>query len=124
MGGILDDDLRAMSECTLVTTGRRSGEPREIQIWFAADGDTLFMLAGDQERAHWVRNVAAEPGVRVRFGDRAFAGRARSVEGEEDDPVARAALAAKYGTKWLERWLRESLPVRVDLGEELADHPS
>ena len=29
------------------------------------------------------------------------------------------ALAAKYGTKWLATWLRESLPVRIDLEREV-----
>ena len=117
--GLLDDDLRSASECRLITTGRKTGQPREIRIWFAAVGDRLYMLAGGREEAHWVRNVKAEPGVRVRLGRRVFEGRGRPVEGESDDPVAREAIAAKYGTKGLERWLRDSLPVRIDLEREV-----
>ena len=116
---LLDDDLRAATECRLVTTGRVSGEPREIRIWFAALGDRVFLLAGGREAAHWVRNVQATPAVQVRFGTRSFAGRGAVVEGQEDDPVARQAIAAKYGTKYLTKWLRESLPVRIDLEREV-----
>jgi deazaflavin-dependent oxidoreductase (nitroreductase family) len=116
---LLDDDLRAASECRLITTGHKTGQQREIPIWFAAIEDRLYMLAGGREEAHWVRNVQADPVVRVRIGRRTFEGRGRPVEGESDDPAARAAIAAKYGTNWLDRWLRESLPVRIDLEREV-----
>jgi deazaflavin-dependent oxidoreductase (nitroreductase family) len=116
---LLDDELRATVECRLTTTGRSSGEPREIRIWFAAVDDRVFMLAGDREHAHWVRNIVANARVRVRIGKRTFEGIGRLVEGEADDPIARDAIAAKYGTKWLTRWLRESLPVRIDLEGEV-----
>jgi deazaflavin-dependent oxidoreductase (nitroreductase family) len=117
--GLLDDALRADTECRLVTTGRATGQPREIRIWFAAVGDRLFILAGDREQAHWVRNIVANPVVRVRLGRRTFEGRGRPIEGQADDPVAREAIAAKYGTQWLQRWLRESLPVAIDLDHEV-----
>ena len=117
---LLDDDLRAADECRLTTTGRKSGQPREIRIWFAAVGDRVFMLAGDRENAHWVRNLQADPTVRVAIRKRTFEGVGRPVEGDEDEPVARDAIAAKYGTKWLTRWLRESLPVRIDLEREVS----
>jgi deazaflavin-dependent oxidoreductase (nitroreductase family) len=117
--GLLDDALRAETECRLVTTGRATGQPREIRIWFAADGNRLFVLAGDRDQAHWVRNIVANPVVHVRLGRRTFEARGRPIEGHADDPVAREAIAAKYGTKWLEKWLRESLPVAIDLDHEV-----
>ena len=115
MTALLDDQLRGEVECRLVTIGRRSGQPREISIWFAGVEDHLFLLAGGREQAHWVRNLMAEPRVQVGIGSRMFEGRARVVEGGTDDAAARSAIAAKYGTKWLQRWLRESLPIRIDL---------
>ena len=117
--GILDDELRATVECRLVTTGRTSGEPREIRIWFSAVDDRVFLLAQDQERAHWVRNVVAEPRVRLRIGTRTFEGAARLVDpSHPDDQVARETFAAKYGTKYLGKFLREALPVAIDLERE------
>jgi deazaflavin-dependent oxidoreductase (nitroreductase family) len=102
----------------LATTGRHSGLLREIEIWFAADasGDRMFMLSGGGEAAHWVQNLRIQPRVQVRVGDRAFDGRARVVDPDEPaDAEARAAIAAKYGTTGLQRWLRESLPVEIVL---------
>jgi len=112
---LLDDDLRAATVCHLTTIGRRSGERREIEIWFAAVGDRVYLLAGGRERAHWVRNLIAEPRVTLRIRGRRFEGRAVPVEGTADDPVARDAIAAKYGTTGLKGWLRDSLPVAIDL---------
>ena len=116
---LLDADLRAEDVCRLTTTGRRTGQPRRITIWFAAVDDVVFMLAGGREEAHWVRNIQEGPAVHVEIRGRTIEGRGRVVEGEADDPVAREAVAAKYGTNGLTRWLRESLPVRIELEREI-----
>jgi hypothetical protein len=39
--------------CYLVTTGRVTARPHEIEIWFAADGDTLYLLAGAGTLSGW-----------------------------------------------------------------------
>jgi deazaflavin-dependent oxidoreductase (nitroreductase family) len=116
----LDDELRAARECRLVTTGRTSGSPRRIELWFAAVGDRWFALAGGRDRAHWVRNLQADPRAVVEILGRTFEGTARLVEGTEEDPIAREAVAAKYGRRGLEDWLRASLPVAIDLEREIS----
>ena len=103
--------------CHLQTTGRTTGRPRTIEIWFATDGERIYLLAGGRDRAHWVRNLRAEPRVRVRIGGRTLDGRARVIEGEERESLARRLLAAKY-QGWAEgrpmsRWAARSLPVEV-----------
>jgi hypothetical protein len=48
------------------TRGRVTGLPRE-KWWlpFAPDGDILYLLEEQGDRADWVRNVVAEPRVQV-----------------------------------------------------------
>jgi hypothetical protein len=60
--------------CYLTTTGRVSGEPREIEIWFGLYGRTLYMLSGGRDRSNWVKNLIREPRVRVRIADRTWEG--------------------------------------------------
>jgi deazaflavin-dependent oxidoreductase (nitroreductase family) len=113
-----EDALAREIECTLVTRGRTSGEPREVTIWFAAVGRTVYLLSGGGEAAHWVRNVRADPAVAIVAGGIRVEGRARVIAPDEpDDQRAREAIAAKYGTTGLKTWLRTSLPVAIDLEE-------
>jgi deazaflavin-dependent oxidoreductase (nitroreductase family) len=52
----------------LETTGRKSGEPRRVPVGKALDGDTLWVIAEHGRRASYVRNIEAQPRVRVRLG--------------------------------------------------------
>jgi deazaflavin-dependent oxidoreductase (nitroreductase family) len=117
---LLDDHLRAALVCDLTTTGRVTGGQRTVEVWFAAVGDRAYILAGGRERAHWVQNLQADPQVTLRLTHRTFAGHAVVVEGSADDPIARAAIAAKYGTTGLKGWLRDALAVAIDLDREMA----
>lgn len=110
----------ADSVCYLQTVGRTTGRPRTIEIWFATDGERLFLLSGGRDRAHWVRNLRLDPHVRLRIGGRSLDGEARIIEGQEGDRTAREMLAAKY-QGWmpgrpLSAWAATSLPVEVTFG--------
>ena len=121
----MDDlqDLAAERYCYLTTTGRRSGRPREIEIWFHLDGSsphgtTIYMLAEGRGGANWVRNLRADPSVSVRIADQTFPGTARIVEGGEEELLARRALPDKYREGYsedLSEWGETALPVAVDL---------
>lgn len=112
-------DLAGTDYCYLTTTGRTSGEPREIEIWFGLVGTTLYMLSGGRDKSHWVRNLKKTPAVRVRIGEQTFAGVARIVASDtEEDALARKLLVEKYQPGYgndLTNWGRTSLPVAVDL---------
>ena len=114
----VNPSLASESYCYLTTTGRVSGKPREIEIWFGLDGDTLYMLSGGRERSDWVKNLTREPQVRVRIGDRSFEGSARIVTDRDEDARARRLLLEKYTAGYsgdLSSWGRTALPVAVDL---------
>ena len=114
-------DLAALAGedyCYLATTGRVSGRPHEIEIWFAIEGSTLYMLSGGRDRSDWVRNVQRTADVNVRIGASRFAGRARIVEAGEEHARVRSLLVDKYTARYsgdLRDWGRNALPVAVDL---------
>ncbi len=110
--------LAAEPYCYLTTTGRVSGEPRTIEIWFAIEGKTLYLLSGGRDRSHWVRNTRRTPVVSVRIGDQHLAGEARVVTDDAEDALARRLLLEKYAPGYerdLTEWGRTSLPVAIDL---------
>lgn len=116
------DDLAAASDddfCYLTTRGRVSGAPHEIEIWFALDGDTMFMLAGAGERSDWVRNLLVDPAVTVRVRDGTYDATARIVVGGTDeDARARSLVFEKYQPRnggSLVSWRESALPVALDV---------
>lgn len=110
--------------CYLITAGRVSGKPHEVEMWFAAHPDaadptTVYCLSGGRDRADWVKNVRATPALRIRIAGTTYAATGAVVEGEPDDPRAREALSAKYhgwtGGDLPNEWAKESLPVAFRL---------
>jgi deazaflavin-dependent oxidoreductase (nitroreductase family) len=107
--------------CYVTTTGRRTGNPHTIEIWFGTEGrSTIYLLSGGGDRSDWVKNLRADPSVHVRIADREWDARARVVDEPAEDALARRLLASKY-QGWREGrgmsgWARESLPVAIDLG--------
>jgi deazaflavin-dependent oxidoreductase (nitroreductase family) len=84
----------------LNTTGRRTGLPREIEIWFTERDSRFYIIAEHGERANWVRNIRAHPHVQVRVGELRLNGTARLVDGEREPVLAGAVKSlsdAKYG---------------------------
>ncbi len=65
------DDRGEPPFCYLTTAGRVSGRPHTIEIWFALQGRTLFLLSGGGDRSDWVRNLRRDPAARPRRGARA-----------------------------------------------------
>jgi deazaflavin-dependent oxidoreductase (nitroreductase family) len=112
----IDEDF-----CYITTTGRRTGNPHRIEIWFAAapGSRTIYVLAGGRERADFVRNAMVTPRVTVRIGETEGEATARVVDPDTDeDALARRLLLAKYqapGAGDLESWGRSALPVAFDL---------
>jgi deazaflavin-dependent oxidoreductase (nitroreductase family) len=108
-----DDDF-----CYLVTTGRVTGRPHEIEIWFAADGDTFYLLAGAGDRSDWVRNLRASPRVTVRVRDTTYAATARVVNPPDEQRRARTLVFDKYQPRSsgsLDAWREYALPVALEL---------
>jgi deazaflavin-dependent oxidoreductase (nitroreductase family) len=104
--------------CYVTTTGRRTGSPHTIEIWFALHEDTVYLLSGGGEASDWVKNVRVDRTVGLRLGDRDMICRARIVEDEQEDELARRLLVEKYAVRYaddLEEWGRTALPVAIEL---------
>ncbi len=106
--------------CYLTTTGRVTGRPHRIEIWFALEDATVYLLSGGRERADWVQNLATEPAVTLQLAGREYPAGARVVHDEGEAGRARRLLYDKYSRRYqgsLERWRDSALPVAVDLAE-------
>ena len=115
----MDDTIRAAlgrnQVIDLTTTGRRSGEPRRIEIYLHLLGGRLVisgMPVAGRTRA-WLRNVEANPALTLHLkGPQVFAdvaGTARVIT----DPAERRELLAGVARNWS----------RTDLDVMLAHSP-
>ena len=103
------EGITELSVLYLTTTGRKTGLPREIEIWFVASDGKLYILAELFHKAHWLQNIERHPRVRVRLGDREFGATARVLDRKRDGETWRLAqelARKKYG------W-GQGLPVEI-----------
>jgi len=82
--------------CYLTTTGRRSGRPHEIEIWFGVVESTLYLISGNGPSADWFQNLVADPNVTVRIGHETRAGQASAVTDPEERRRVGDVMGAKY----------------------------
>jgi deazaflavin-dependent oxidoreductase (nitroreductase family) len=107
--------------CYLTTTGRATGQDHQIEIWYARDGDTLYLLSGEGDHADWVRNLSRSRSCTIRWerGGPPTPAHARVLTEPTDEARrARELLFTKYQDRTeddLRRWRVEARPVALDL---------
>jgi len=104
----------------LETTGRRTGLPRTTPVGDGLDGSTFWIVSEHGRRSAYVRNLEADPRVRVRVRGRWRSGTARVLP--EDDPRERQRLlsrrlAARVNALLVRGWGTDLLTVRIDLDD-------
>ncbi|CAN5751181.1 MAG: nitroreductase/quinone reductase family protein [Thermomicrobiales bacterium] len=106
----------------LETTGRVSGQAREVEIWFGYENGMIYLLSGGGLGKDWTRNIQKSPAVRFRVGDVRVAGTARVV----DDPILEARIRRVVGGKYYDfdpdggaplpnEWSRTASPVVIEI---------
>jgi deazaflavin-dependent oxidoreductase (nitroreductase family) len=63
---LLSVGLAPPTYALIETTGRSSGVPRQVPVANGLQGSTFWLIAGLGERAQYVRNIKANPHVRVK----------------------------------------------------------
>jgi deazaflavin-dependent oxidoreductase (nitroreductase family) len=93
--------------CRLTTTGRRSGQPRTVTIWFALDPTPTprVFLTGSATPPQWQRNLRADPNVTVQIGGTRLRGRARVASDAAEAEAVRQRFVRRYRLAWLARAL-------------------
>jgi deazaflavin-dependent oxidoreductase (nitroreductase family) len=84
---LLERGLWPRTHALLETTGRKSGRPRRVVVGNGLRGDTFWILAEHGRNAYYVKNMDANPRVRVKVGRRWRSGTAHVLA--DDDVGAR-----------------------------------
>ncbi|MFE9450733.1 nitroreductase/quinone reductase family protein [Streptomyces sp. NPDC006739] len=97
----------------LETTGRVSGLPRRTPVGGRRVGDSFWLVSEFGERAQYIRNIKADPRVRVRLRGRWHTGTAHLLP--DDDPTARLRTLRSLNSVAVRAIGAGLLTVRVDL---------
>jgi deazaflavin-dependent oxidoreductase (nitroreductase family) len=109
--------LGELDYCYLTTTGRHSGQPHRIEIWFGLVDGVVYLLSGGGDRSDWVRNLSISPDVTLEIGGEKRTMKARVVTDPAEDALARQTVVEKYRPRYrgdLDDWGKTSLPVAID----------
>jgi len=97
----------------LETTGRTSGLPRRTPVGGRRVGDSFWLVSEFGERSQYVRNIRADPRVRVRLRGRWHTGTAHLLP--DDDTAARLRALPRLNSAAVRVIGVGQLTVRVDL---------
>ena len=103
----------------LETVGRKSGKPRTTPVGNGLVGDSLWIVTEHGRKAGYVRNLVAEPRVRVRLRSGWRGGTAHVLE--DDDPRERQRMLSRgHPMRRLNAFVvrvlgTEHLTIRIDL---------
>jgi deazaflavin-dependent oxidoreductase (nitroreductase family) len=112
--------VRVPGWALLETTGRRTGLPRQTPVGDGLDGATFWVVSEHGRRSAYVRNIEADPRVRVRVRGRWRTGTAYLMP--DDDPRERQRLLgrrllARVNASAVRGWGTDLLTVRIDLDD-------
>lgn len=102
----------------LTTTGRKTGKPRMVELWFAFSGGRVY-LSHEGEETGWMKNIKENEQVAFEIAGKSFTGKARYLkDGEDDAWIAKVALYEKYYGKAskevIEDWFSLSRLLLID----------
>jgi deazaflavin-dependent oxidoreductase (nitroreductase family) len=106
--------MRLMPFQTLLeTTGRKSGEPRRTPLDGSRIGDQFWFVSEFGDKSQYVKNIQANPAVRVRLKGKWHSGTAHLVP--DDDPHERLRSLPKINSFGVRTLGTNLLTIRVDL---------
>ena len=98
----------------LETTGRRSGQPRRTPVGNGLEGDTFWIVAEHGRKAAYVRNIEANPRVRVNVRGRWRSGAAQLLP-DDDARERQRKIGRRRNAAVVRAMGTELLTVRIDL---------
>ena len=111
---MLERGIGPRSNALLETIGRKSGQPRRTPIGNGLRRDKFWIVTEHGHSAAYVKNIKANPRVRVKVGRRWYEGTAHVLE--DDDPVERMRVLGRRVNDAIVRLIgTEQLTIRVDL---------
>jgi deazaflavin-dependent oxidoreductase (nitroreductase family) len=110
--------LGRRSTALIETIGRNSGLPRVTPVTNGLDGNIFWVVTEHGGKANYVRNIAAEPRVRINAGSGWRPGTAHFVDDDPDERLQQIVVLnrrARGNVRIVRKTGTEHLVIRIDL---------
>jgi deazaflavin-dependent oxidoreductase (nitroreductase family) len=115
-GGRLGGNVGGLTMGLLVTTGRKSGQPRTTPLNIIADGDRWLLVAsygGDDRDPQWFKNLQANPEATIEHGGEMIPVRAAVASADEKKVLWPKVVAAYKGYANYQTKTSRDIPVVI-----------
>jgi deazaflavin-dependent oxidoreductase (nitroreductase family) len=88
----------------LTTSGRTSGKPRSVMIWFVYDAGKVYVQSGKGGTTDWYRNLLKTPAVTLKIGDVETPGTAQPIDDRAETARVHELFKQKYLSARVMSW--------------------
>lgn len=108
--------LQNASEIEITVTGRSSGRPISLPIWFALDGNTLLLIPVKGSETEWYKNVRKAPIIHLATREgKTLTANARLITNEAQLDTILETFRDKYGKNVKSYYPKYDVAVEVSL---------
>ena len=107
--------LQNANEIEITVTGRTSGRSLSYPVWFAMDGDKLYLIPVKGSDTDWYKNLRKTPTIRLAARGKTFTTSARLLTDEAQIGKVLEKFRDKYGRNVKAYYPRLDVAVEVPL---------
>lgn len=107
--------LQNANTIEISVTGRTSGRPISLPIWFAVDGDTLYLIPVKGSDTEWYKNLRKTPTIRLSSRGKTLTASARILTDQTQLDTVLEKFREKYGKNVKSYYPKYDVAVEVPL---------
>lgn len=107
--------LQSSNEITITVTGRSSGRSLTYPIWFALDGDKLYLIPVKGSDTEWYKNLRRTPTIRLGSRGKTLTASARFLTDEAQLDTVLEKFRDKYGRNVKSYYPKYDVAIEVPL---------
>ena len=108
-------DLQSTNEIEITVTGRTSGRSLSYPVWFALEGEKLYLLPVRGSDTDWYKNLGKTPTIRLEARGKTFTTSARLLTDEAQIGKVLEKFRDKYGRNVKSYYPKLDVAVEVPL---------
>jgi deazaflavin-dependent oxidoreductase (nitroreductase family) len=107
--------LQGRNEIEITVTGRTSGRSHSYPVWFALEGDKLYLIPVRGSDTEWYKNLRKQPSIRLAARGKTLTTSARFLTDEAELDKVLEKFRDKYGRNVKSYYPKYDVAVEIPL---------